>query len=200
MRKILIRLYSKATSSIRNSTVSNKAIISYYVKFYDSCIDDYSYVSNNCNIFHTSIGKFTSIGLGCNIGGGEHPLTWISTSPMFQNSWFQNGFSKHPYEPYKNTVIGNDVFIAPQVIIKTGIKIGDGAVLGAGAVITKDVGPYEIWAGNPAKLIRLRFTQDVVDELINLQWWNWTDEKIKECSCYINNPKLFLEKVHPMEE
>lgn len=194
IRQHLIKLYSKLTSSIRNSKVSSKASISYNVKFYNSSIEDYSYISNNCNIFHTTIGKYTSIGLGCNIGGGEHPLDWVSSSPAFQdNKTFHIGFFEHHFEPYKLTRIGNDVFIAPQTIIKSGVTIGDGAVIGAGAVITKDVGPYEIWAGNPARMIRLRFSEENVAKMTGIKWWEWPFEKIKEYSKYFNDPARFLE-------
>ena len=188
-------LIYRTTSAVKNSNVDKRAQISYLVKFYYSSIGAYSYVSNNCNVFHTSIGKFTSIGLGCNIGGGEHPLDWVSTSPAFQaGRTFKYGFEGITFNPYKETKIGNDVFISPQVIIKTGVRIADGAVIGAGAVVTKDVGPYEVWAGNPAKCIKKRFTDDVIEEFQRIKWWDFGDDKIKKYAKFFNQPEIFLEQ------
>jgi len=187
------QIFYKITSSIRNSEVDDRAQISYFVKFYDSRIEAFSYVSNNCNVFHTKIGKYTSIGLGCNIGGGEHPLDWVSTSPVFQKGrTFAFGFEGLPYEPYKETTIGNDVFIAPETIIKTGVHIADGAVIGAGAVVVKDIGPYEVWAGNPARFIKKRFSDEIIEQFLELEWWKWDEDKVAKYASLFNSPEQFL--------
>lgn len=197
---MLKEIFYRMTSMVRNSYIAPKAQISYFVKFYNSSIGSFSYISNNCNVFSTEIGRYTSIGLGCNIGGGEHPLDWVSTSPVFQNKrTFKQGYNGLQYEPYKKTFIGNDVFIAPNAIIKTGVKISDGAVVGAGAVVTKDIGPYEIWAGNPARIIRKRFSDDQIEKLLELKWWNWPEERLAKVVEYINQPEIFLMKGLQME-
>ena len=100
-------------------------------------------------------------------------------------------FSNNDYNPYKETVIGNDVWIGTHCLIKSGVTIADGAVIGMGSVVTKDVGPYEIWAGNPAKLIRKRFDDETIDKLLKSQWWNWDDRKIQKCADSFNSVESF---------
>lgn len=142
----------------------------------------------------TDIGNFTSISTDCYIGGTSHPTDWVSTSPVF-HKWgniMKKNFSYHEYEIFKKTVIGNDVWIGNRVLIKAGVKIADGAVVGMGSIVTKDIGPYEIWAGNPAKFIRKRFDDETINELLNTEWWNWDDEKIAEHAAKMNNIEKFL--------
>jgi chloramphenicol O-acetyltransferase type B len=83
------------------------------------------------------------------------------------------------YERKGDTVVGNDVWIGVEALILPGVKIADGAIIGARSVVTKNVGPYEVCAGNPAKLIRKRFSDDVIELLLKIQWWNWDVEKIR---------------------
>lgn len=73
-----------------------------------------------------------------------------------------------------------------------GVTIGDGAVIGAGSIVTKDVGPYEIWAGNPARFIRKRFDDETIEKLLESQWWNWEDEKLSEMGMYFSNVEKFI--------
>lgn len=75
-----------------------------------------------------------------------------------------------------------------------GVTIGDGAVIGAGSIVTKDVGPYEIWAGNPAKLIRKRFDDETIKKLLKTQWWNWNDARLEEMGSYFMDVQSFIEK------
>ena len=154
MMKLIKRIYYRLHSSIKCSQVDKKATITYNVKFYNSKIGKYSYVSNDCNIFHTNIGKYSSIALGCNIGGGGHPIHWVSTSPIFtKNNAFTNKYAHFKFEAYKETNIGNDVWIGAGSFVKSGVTISDGAIVGMGSVVTHDIPPYEIWAGNPARHI-----------------------------------------------
>lgn len=191
---ILKKIIYKLTARIRNSVVDTNAEISYMCLFYWSEIKSYSYVSHHTSVFHTSIGKFTSIGAGCFIGGGEHPLKWVSTSPVFTSGrTFNHEVANLNFNPYKDTFIGNDVYIAANVVIKSGVRINDGAVIGAGSVVTHDVPAYEIWAGNPAKKIAERFTPDVIARLNELQWWDWNMDKIKKNAHLFNNIEAFLD-------
>lgn len=127
----------------------------------------------------TTIGKFCSIAANVIIGASEHPLNYLSTSPFFYNEAL--GFSKGTCEIYLKPVhVGNDVWICDNVFIKGGVTIGDGAVLAAGAVVTKDVPPYAVVAGVPAKVLKYRFAPDIVQKLLELKWWNLPIEEIRQ--------------------
>jgi acetyltransferase-like isoleucine patch superfamily enzyme len=123
------------------------------------------------------IGKFCSIAMNVTIYlGSEHQMNWVTTYPFFAK--FKE--AKHTGNTTKGDVnIGNDVWIADGAIILSGVTIGDGAVIGARAVVSKDVKPYEIVAGNPARHIRYRFDEDTRNKLLKIKWWNWDIEKIK---------------------
>ncbi len=160
-----------------------------------SSIGKYSYVYNS-RLLYTDLGAFCSIAECCVIGGAKHPLDYVSTSPAFYNGGnvLHKHFSKFNFDEYVRTVIGNDVWIGSSCLIKGGIKIGDGAVVGMGSVVTHDIPPFEIWAGNPAKKIKDRFDEDTKQKLIELKWWNWDNKKIKKYSAWFDDPqKLFLE-------
>lgn len=160
-------------------------------------IGKYSYVGNQCFIVNTDIGKFCSIADKCCMGANEHPLEYISTSPVFCGikNIMKKNFSSHPLPAAKKIVIGNDVWIGAGVYIKGGVTISDGAVIGMGSVVTKDVGPYEIWAGNPARPIRKRFSDEQIEELKKVCWWNWEDDTIEKAAVDFNSVKEFLDVV-----
>jgi acetyltransferase-like isoleucine patch superfamily enzyme len=128
-----------------------------------------------------TIGRFTMIGSRVSIGGFEHPTSWLSVSP------FQWGQSIADYDiddestlrlksnlkpEHKRTSVGNDVWIGNNVVIKSGVNIGDGVIVGAGSVVTKDIEPYAIFVGNPARLLKYRFDSEIIKELLELEWWN----------------------------
>ncbi|MCL1902287.1 MAG: CatB-related O-acetyltransferase [Alphaproteobacteria bacterium] len=127
------------------------------------------------------IGNFTSIGNGITIDPGVHPLDRLSTSP-FTYQKFMGFESKHskPFTQYKNVKIGNDVYIGHKCTIMGGVTIGDGAVIGIGAVVTRDVPPFAIVGGIPARVIRYRFEPAIITDLLRLKWWDLSDEVISE--------------------
>ena len=147
-------------------------------------------------MIEADVGSFCSISNGVKIGGPAHPVQFVSTSPVFHsgNNVLGKNFSKHEFEPFVRTRIGHDVWIGENSIIKAGITIGNGAVIGAGSVVTKDVGAYEIWAGNPARLIRARFDAEVAEAIEKSEWWNYSGDKLKEASALFNDPQKFIEK------
>jgi acetyltransferase-like isoleucine patch superfamily enzyme len=130
------------------------------------------------------------------ITGGIHPVNRITTYP-FRIKWDQEGkyTDQMPYTKGK-IVIGNDVWIATNVLILSGIVIGDGAVVASGSIVTKDVPPYAIVGGNPAKIIKFRFSEDKIQELLKIRWWDWDKEKIiKNIEMLTDeNVDLFLRK------
>ena len=126
-----------------------------------------------------TIGSFCSISSYVQIFlGGEHRLDWVTTSPlssMFETPVIQDyGISKG------DVVIGNDVWICANAIILSGVTIGDGAVIANGAIVTRDVEPYSVVAGNPAKHIKYRFNPDIIAELLQIKWWNWPENLLRE--------------------
>jgi acetyltransferase-like isoleucine patch superfamily enzyme len=125
-----------------------------------------------------SIGKYSSIAAGVTILlAGEHHSDWISTYPF--DAYFPDFRSAIPSERSKGGVeIGNDVWIGYNALILSGVSIGSGAIVGAGSVVTKDVLPYAIVAGNPARIIRFRFEDVAIRELLRIEWWNWPHEKV----------------------
>ena len=181
-------------AGIQDSVVEKRAAICKGVRFYRSRIGKYSYVGNNTFITNTHIGNFTSISGDCYIGGTSHPIHWVSTSSVF-HKWkniLHKNFSDFEYDIFKETQIGNDVWIGQGAKIKAGVKIHDGAVIGMGSVVTKNVGPYEVWGGNPAKCIKKRFDEDTIERLLAKEWWNWDDSAIQSKACYMNDIHIFL--------
>lgn len=150
---------------------------------------EHSYVNKGSNIMSGKIGKYCSVGYNVDIGMFEHPVTMVSTSKeiyQFTDDW------KEIYSP---PIIGNDVWIGSKATILQGVTVGNGAIIAAGAVVTKDVPPYAIVGGVPAKVIKYRFDEDVRNRLEELKWWDKDDEWIDEYRAYFKDPKDFLKKV-----
>lgn len=152
-------------------------------------IGDYSYTSHNTKIQYTTIGKFCSVGPDVKIGLGIHPTNFISTHPIFysnQEACAKKLRDNSCFIEHKAIQIGNDVWIGANAIIADGVKIGDGAIIAAGAMVNSDVPGYAIVGGVPAKLIRMRFGEDVIASISNSGWWN------KEIEWLRKNNDLFI--------
>ena len=138
------------------------------------------------------IGSYCSIGSGAVFmmaGNQGHKKEWISTFPFyFQANIFKE--AKNGFEKMCDTVIGNDVWIGTEAMIMPGVTIGDGAVIAARAVVTKDVEPYTVVGGNPAVVIKSRFTEKEISQLHSMKWWNWKEEKVKEAMPLICSPSI----------
>ncbi len=126
------------------------------------------------------IGKYCSISTHVIIFlGSEHRTDWVSTYP-FPYLWKEASSTKgHPFSK-GDVIIGNDVYIGYNVTILSGVAIGDGAAVGACSVVTKDVPPYAVVAGNPVRVLRYRFDEEAIENLLKIKWWDWPDEKVKE--------------------
>jgi acetyltransferase-like isoleucine patch superfamily enzyme len=127
------------------------------------------------------IGAFCSFAPGVQIfGGGRHRVEWVTTYPL-RIQWDLPGAHTdgHP-APGRDVTIGNDVWVGAEAVIFDGVTIGDGAVVAARSVVTKDVRPYAIVGGNPALELRRRFDDETVEALLELRWWDWPDEQIRE--------------------
>ena len=141
----------------------------------------HSYVGKGfiCAHKQTSVGAFCSIGRNVALGPSQHPITWLSTSPFSYRGGKKivdnQKMLNWSYEP---VVCGNDVWIGNNAIINDGVKIADGAIVGANAVVTHDVPAYAIVVGCPARIIKYRFSQDVIEQLLDLKWWDLPDEQI----------------------
>lgn len=135
----------------------------------------------NCTIIRelTTIGRYCSIGRRCTIGAPQHPVDWITTHSIASRDDYRSGDLPNRQDQKKRTVLGNDVWIGDNVVVIEGVAIGDGAVIGAGAVVTRDVAPYSIVAGVPARLLKPRFVPDVVAQLLELRWWQYDEAILK---------------------
>lgn len=168
-------------------------------------VGKYTYGQTNITVhswdskYKVYIGAFCSIATNCSIYFDvNHRTDWITTYPFGHiNQHKFNKFNGHGHPKCNgDVIIGNDVWICDNVTIMSGIKIGDGAVLACNSHIVKNVEPYAIYGGNPAKLIKYRFSKDTIEKLLQIQWWNWDDDKINEftpllCNTDIN---MFINK------
>lgn len=165
------------------SKVSRKATIYSKTKIYNSTVGDYSYIGRNSSAVCADIGKFCSIAGSVSIGMGIHTMQYVSTSPIFTEKRNATTYTWHHGKseyPYKRVIVGNDVWIGARAMIMGGVKIGDGAVVGAGAVVTKDVPPYAVVGGVPARVIRYRFPENIIAELEKIKWWNFPEKVLRE--------------------
>ncbi|HPT21167.1 MAG TPA: CatB-related O-acetyltransferase [Bacteroidales bacterium] len=149
----------------------------------------YPYVNNDRLI----IGKFCSIACGAKFlfNGANHTLNSLSTYPfpVLAGEWDLQVHVTEAWDNKGDIIIGNDVWIGFEAVIMAGVTIGDGAIIGSRAVVTKDVEPYSIIGGVPAKLIRKRFSDEKIKELLQMKWWNWNEEKIRQKLPELMNPK-----------
>lgn len=157
---------------------------------------DFTYIAGSTSVSKTKIGKFCSIGPNCKIGLGKHPSdTFVSTHPIFFSTLKQAQVTfadKDYFDEFENISIGNDVWIGANVIIVDGVSIEDGVIIAAGSVVTKDIPPYAIVGGIPAKVIRYRFEKEEIGKLLKMKWWNMDVEYLKNNFMKFHNVKEVL--------
>jgi len=200
MRHAITRVLAKLLKKIRLSAVKNSVIhstskIESGTTFYASRMGRHTFCGYDCDIHCADIGSFTSIANNVVLGGGRHPMEWVGMSPVFYEGRdsVKAKFSTHRRAPVERVVIGHDVWIGHSAIVLPGVEISDGAVVGAGAVVTRQVPPYAIVAGNPARLIRYRFDESVVARLVASRWWKLNDAELHRLGPYFNDVEKFLE-------
>jgi chloramphenicol O-acetyltransferase type B len=166
------------TSIGNNCHILNNTILN------NCTIKNYSYIGRNSLIQNTTVGAYCSIANDVCIGLGVHPKYYFSTSPLFYR--VKNTFKLNVvdcdlnFDEYNPIIIGNDVWIGARAIIMDGVTIGDGAIVAANAVVTKDIPAYAIVAGVPAKVISYRFEPEKIITLLNLKWWDLPIESIQK--------------------
>ncbi|OEF04578.1 CatB-related O-acetyltransferase [Vibrio genomosp. F10] len=170
-----------SNAQVSNSTLKMYARVKDYAELRDSYLGDYSYISQRTMVNRARIGKYTSISSGCSIGLWEHNTSVTTHSfYLFEHSGeFVSGYKDYDKDSVE-TFIGNDVWVGASAIILKGVKVGDGSIIGAGAVVTKDVPEYSIVVGNPARVLKYRFQKDEIEWFKRLKWWDFDREKIQE--------------------
>lgn len=172
------------TAQVRQATLGRYTEIGARTAFVESTMGDYSYVVNDSSIIYTSIGKFCSIAAHTRINPGNHPMQRASQSHFTYraSAYFDDAEDDADFFAWRRSTpvtIGHDVWIGHGAIILPGRSIGTGAVVAGGAIVTKDVAPYSIVAGNPARPIRQRFPREIADRLLALAWWDWEHARLR---------------------
>ena len=158
-------------------------------------IGDYSYISGpRAYIEAATIGKFCSIARQTTIGVSGHDYKKVTTHPFIIDPAYEfvceNGSQTQKLPP----VIGHDVWIGMNCVVHRGVTIGHGAVIASDAVVTTDVRPYSIVGGNPARHIKYRFSPEVIDSLLRIEWWNWDEIRLKGALAEFDSPERFVKK------
>lgn len=199
IRYIWFKLITKIKGcAVKNSYLSKDSKLEAGTTFINSELGRFSYCGYNCYIVNVDIGAFCSLSDNISIGGGVHPLDWVSTSPAFYRG--RDSISKRlarldfsTEDP--RTIIGNDVWIGRGAYIKAGVTVGDGAVIGMGSVVTKDVAAYSIVAGNPAVEIRKRFDLETIERIHKSLWWKLEEDNIVKYADKMNNVEAFIKEI-----
>ena len=199
-KKILFKDISIFAFWDKSSTFTRYTSLQRKAKLMNSHVERYSRICINTELFNTTVGKFTIIARNCVVGLGAHPTNTLSPHSIFykRNRWkwhddwcIDTGFR----ESDKPIVIGNGVWIGMRCLILDGVTIGDGAIVAAGAVVTKDVPPFAVVGGVPARVLKYRFSHEIIDRLLEIKWWNLPDEEITRVKAMFHVPNPTLENL-----
>lgn len=183
------------SARITDSTLGAWTEIGAQTEIISSRVGDYSYLCDRCHVMFADIGKFCSIANHVRLNPGNHPI-WRATQHHFtyraarfglggDDETFFDWRKQHP------VVLGHDVWLGHGVLVMPGVRIDTGAVVGSGAVVTKDVPPYVMVAGVPARPIKNRFPKDVHDALLTIAWWDWPHDALAAAMDDFRNPDIF---------
>ncbi|MBL8286721.1 MAG: antibiotic acetyltransferase [Rubrivivax sp.] len=198
LRLLAFKMLRKARLvAVKGSTVHPTSKLEAGTMFYASTMQKHSFCGYDCDVYQADIGSFVSIANGVVIGGGRHPMEWVAMSPVFYEGRdsVRAKFSRHRRPPPERVRVGHDVWIGRSAIVLPGVEIGDGAVVGAGAVVTKAVPPYAIVAGNPARIVRHRFDEDIVRRLLASRWWSLDEAELHRLGPRFNDVEGFLNAI-----
>jgi acetyltransferase-like isoleucine patch superfamily enzyme len=185
------------TINSRSSII--KSVLKGYNKVGENCqlvdveLGQFSYFAGNAMVNNCNVGMYCSVAEGVKIGLSSHPTNFISTSPLFYSSGNTFNYQlvvENSFEANRKNFIGNDVWIGVNAIIMDGITVGNGAIIGAGAIVTHDVPAYAIVVGVPAKLIKYRYAAEVINQLEKLKWWDKDLNWIKKNKLFFQKPIL----------
>ncbi len=189
------------SATLRNAKLGRFTEIRDRVAFWDSGLDDYSYVERQAEVIYASIGKFCAIASNARVNALEHPIERVSQHKITYraNEYFLGARLDQDFREKRRgqaVEIGHDVWVGHGAVIMPGIKIGHGAVIAASAVVTRDVAPYAIVAGVPAKFLKWRFDNKISERIIALSWWHWGHDKLAAAvdDMRVLSIEAFLEK------
>ncbi|MEI4470853.1 chloramphenicol acetyltransferase [Frigidibacter sp. MR17.24] len=191
-------------ATVANSTLGRFCEVGAGARLLNSDLGDYSYCERLCDIANTAIGRFANIAALCRIGPTDHPMTTASLHHFLYRSddyWDDAGPDAAFFaaRAARRTVIGHDTWIGHGAIVKPEVTIGTGAIVAAGAVVTRDVAPYMIVAGVPAVPLRARFPSAVAERLLALAWWDWDHDRLRAALAEFRSlpAEAFLERYEP---
>lgn len=190
VRKLLFRLFNIETPFMRLERLikDGRVVIGDYTYGWQSMVVDVYYGCEDVKVY---VGKFSSIGPSLRIiTSGIHPTNWVSTFPFRSRFDLPGKFEDGMPSTRGDIVIGNDVWIGTEVLILSGVTVGNGAVIASRSVVTKDVPPYSIVAGNKASVIRYRFSEEEIARLQEIKWWDWDINKIKKNVHLLSSPNI----------
>jgi acetyltransferase-like isoleucine patch superfamily enzyme len=185
-------------SEIVNTSIGKYITIGMNVVLRNSSVGDHSYINSLTYVNNTQFGKFCSIGSNVQFGLGKHPTNMVSTHPAFfaNNKNFKTYADKVYIDEYEPIVIGNDVWIGDGAVIMNGVTIEDGAVVAARAVVTKNVKAYSIVGGVPAKVLKFRFEEKLIERIRLSKWWDRDEEWFEANYKLFHDPAQFISHLH----